>query len=101
MASANNTDPEPKPTPSATRARRPGGRSARVRADVIAATLAELGERGYAALSLDSVARRAGVHKTTLYRRWGTREELVLEAMLERAGEHISVPDTGSCGTTC
>jgi AcrR family transcriptional regulator len=67
-----------------------------VRADVIAATLAELAERGYTALSLESVARRAGVHKTTLYRRWGSREELVLEAMLARAGEHISVPDTGS-----
>ncbi|MGH2743671.1 MAG: TetR/AcrR family transcriptional regulator [Thermoleophilaceae bacterium] len=51
---------------------------------------------GYSALSLGKVAQRAGVHKTTLYRRWGTREELVLEAMLERAGEHISVPDTGS-----
>ena len=67
-----------------------------MRVDVIAATLAELAERGYTALSLESVARRAGVHKTTLYRRWGSREELVLEAMLARAGEHISVPDTGS-----
>jgi AcrR family transcriptional regulator len=76
--------------------RRPGGRSARVRAAAIAATLAELAESGYSALSLESVARRAGVHKTTLYRRWGTREDLVLDAMLERAGEHISVPDTGS-----
>lgn len=80
----------------APRRRRPGGRSARVRAAAIAATLAELAEAGYTALSLESVARRAGVHKTTLYRRWGTREELVLEAMLERAGRHISVPDTGS-----
>jgi AcrR family transcriptional regulator len=76
--------------------RRPGGRSARVRAAAIAATLAELAESGYSALSLESVARRAGVHKTTLYRRWGTREDLVLEAMLDRAGEHISVPNTGS-----
>ena len=76
--------------------RRPGGRSARVRAAAIEATLGELAESGYSALSLDRVARRAGVHKTTLYRRWGTREELVLEAMLERAGEHITVPDTGS-----
>jgi AcrR family transcriptional regulator len=76
--------------------RRPGGRTARVRAAVIAATLAELAGVGYSALSLESVARRAGVGKTTLYRRWGTREELVLDAMLERAGEHISVPDTGS-----
>lgn len=76
--------------------RRPGGRSARVRAAAIAATLAELAETGYSALSLESVARRAGVHKTTLYRRWGTREDLVLEAMLDRADEHISVPNTGS-----
>ena len=67
-----------------------------MRADAIAATLAELAERGYTALSLESIARRAGVHKTTLYRRWGTREELVLDATLARADEHISVPDTGS-----
>jgi AcrR family transcriptional regulator len=67
-----------------------------VRAAALAATLEELAEGGYASLSLERVARRAGVHKTTLYRRWGTREELVLEAMLERAAEHISVPDTGS-----
>ena len=79
-----------------TKTRRPGGRSARVRAAAIDATLAELAVKGYSALSLESVAARAGVHKTTLYRRWGTREELVLEAMLARAGEHISVPDTGS-----
>jgi AcrR family transcriptional regulator len=78
------------------RGRRPGGRSARVRADAIAATLAELAESGYSALSLENVARRAGVHKTTLYRRWGTREELVLETMLDRAAQRVSVPDTGS-----
>ena len=96
METVKNTGSGQKTKASPTRARRPGGRSARVRADTIAATLAELAERGYTALSLESVARRAGVHKTTLYRRWGTREELVLEAMLERAGEHISVPDTGS-----
>ena len=96
VTAAKNTGSGQKTGASPTPARRPGGRSARVRADVIAATLAELGERGYAALSLESIARRAGVHKTTLYRRWGTREELVLDAMLERAGAHISVPDTGS-----
>jgi AcrR family transcriptional regulator len=88
--------PTPEDAPRARRRRRPGGRSARVRADAIAAALAELAESGYAALSLERVAKRAGVHKTTLYRRWGTREELVLEAMLDRAGQRISVPDTGS-----
>ncbi len=62
----------------------------------IAATLAELADGGYAAFNLEKVARRAGVNKTTLYRRWGGREELVLDAMLERAAQHIPVPDTGS-----
>ena len=76
--------------------RRPGGRSSRVRAAAIAATLAELAEHGYAALSLERIARRAGVNKTSLYRRWRTREQLVLDAMLDRAGEQIPVPDTGS-----
>ena len=76
--------------------RRPGGRSRRVRTAAIAATLGELAERGYAGLSLERIARRAGVNPTSLYRRWGSRERLVLEAMLEQVAEHVSVPDTGS-----
>lgn len=59
------------------------------------AALAELGEVGYAELTFEGVARRAGVHKTTLYRRWGSREKLVLEAMLEQARVGVPVPDTG------
>ncbi len=42
------------------------------------------------------MARRAGVHKTSLYRRWGTRDSLVLDAILARAGEWVPIPDTGS-----
>jgi len=76
--------------------RRPGGRSARVRAAVLAATIEELAEVGYAKLSLEAVATRAGVNKTTLYRRWGTREALLLDAMLARARERVPVRDTGS-----
>jgi AcrR family transcriptional regulator len=76
--------------------RRPGGRSARVRTAVIDATLAELAEHGYSGLSLDGVASRADVHKTTVYRRWRTRETLVLDAMLEQAALTVAVPDTGS-----
>jgi AcrR family transcriptional regulator len=76
--------------------RRPGGRSARVRAAVLAATVEELAEVGYAKLGLEAVAARAGVNKTTLYRRWGTREALILDAMLERARERVPVRDTGS-----
>jgi AcrR family transcriptional regulator len=76
--------------------RRPGGRSSRVRAAAVAATLSELAESGYAALSLERVARRAGVNTSSLYRRWGSRERLVLEAMLEQVAQHVSVPDTGA-----
>lgn len=79
-----------------TTSRRPGGRSARVRAAVIAATLEELAAHGYSGLSLDSVATRAEVHRTSIYRRWRTKEMLVLDAMLEQAAETVAVPDTGS-----
>jgi AcrR family transcriptional regulator len=63
---------------------------------VVEATVAELADGGYAAVTLERIARRAGVARTTLYRRWGSKEALVLEAMLERAGTRISVPNTGS-----
>ena len=84
------------PTEAPVRSRRPGGRSARVRSAVMAATLAELSERGYSGVSLDAVAARAEVHKTTVYRRWRTKESLVLDAMLEQAAQTVAVPDTGS-----
>jgi AcrR family transcriptional regulator len=60
---------------------RPGGRTARNRAAVCRATLLELAERGYAALTVESVAERAGVHKTTVYRRWGGVDGLVVDAL--------------------
>ena len=63
---------------------------------MLAATLAELAAHGYSGLSLESVAARAQVHKTTVYRRWPTREKLVLDAMLEQAAQTVAVPDTGS-----
>ncbi|MGH3838002.1 MAG: TetR/AcrR family transcriptional regulator C-terminal ligand-binding domain-containing protein, partial [Pseudonocardiaceae bacterium] len=54
------------------------------------------GEVGYHGLSLDSIARRAGVHKTTVYRRWQNRDLLLLDALLEQASDQIPIPDTGS-----
>ncbi|MFV9672238.1 MAG: TetR/AcrR family transcriptional regulator C-terminal ligand-binding domain-containing protein [Acidimicrobiia bacterium] len=75
--------------------KRPGGRTARVREAVFAAALAELAESGWGSLSVERIADRSGVHKTTIYRRWGTADEVVLDALLERGGEEIPVPDTG------
>lgn len=75
---------------------RPGGRSARVGAAVLAATLAVLAERGYEGASLPEIARRAGVHPTSVYRRWGTKARLVGEAILEQGLPLIPTPDTGT-----
>jgi AcrR family transcriptional regulator len=83
----------------ASTARRPGGRSARVREAVLAALVAELAQSGYGGLSLEAVARRAGVNKTTIYRRWRTREALIVDLMLARAEEVVPVPDTGTLRT--
>lgn len=77
--------------------RRPGGRSARVQATVFEATFQLLlEERGYEGLSMASIAERAGVHETSLYRRWKTKEQLVLDAVNHRVVQGIPVPDTGA-----
>jgi AcrR family transcriptional regulator len=75
---------------------RPPGRGPKVRAAVLAATLAELADTGYAALTIEHIARRAGVHKTTIYRRWADRESLVADVLGERIALDFPIPDTGS-----
>ncbi|MFI9553449.1 TetR/AcrR family transcriptional regulator [Nonomuraea endophytica] len=75
---------------------RPGGRSARVRDAVRQATLTELAEQGYNGLTVENVALRSGVHKTTVYRRWGNAEGLIADALELARGEPWPVPDTGS-----
>ncbi|WP_228984002.1 TetR/AcrR family transcriptional regulator [Streptomyces sp. DH12] len=84
---------QPPPGPGS---RRPGGRTARTRAAVRDAVLTGLAEHGYPGLTVEFVAERSGVHKTTLYRRWGGLEELVADA-LDLAGEDgWAPPDTGT-----
>jgi AcrR family transcriptional regulator len=75
---------------------RPGGRSARVREAVLQAAFALLAEKGFEALSIAEVAAHAGVHETSIYRRWGTKNALALEASLHFARSAIPIPDTGS-----
>jgi AcrR family transcriptional regulator len=82
--------------PSPYRGARPGGRSARVRAAVLDAAFELLGEGGYDALTFPEVARRAGVHPTTVYRRWYTKQGLLTDAMLAYAERQLPAPDTGS-----
>ena len=65
---------------------RVGGRSARVVATVLETTLEVLGREGFSRLRVEVVADRAGVNKTTIYRRWPTRADLVVAALTTLAG---------------
>ena len=56
----------------------------------------ELSERGFADLRLEHVAARAGVGKSTLYRRWASKEELAEQLLEQLAGPHIAIKDTGN-----
>jgi AcrR family transcriptional regulator len=71
------------------------GRSARVVDEVLRVTLEELGRVGYAALRVEDVARQSGVNKTTIYRRWPTKAELV-DAAIREVKNVQEPPDTGS-----
>jgi AcrR family transcriptional regulator len=100
-ASARTAPPARSPARPGERAtwRRPGGRSAHVRAAVYAAALELLVAQGYDALRIGEVARRAGVHETSIYRRWGTKAALVADALLAHAEQQVAIPDTGALRT--
>jgi AcrR family transcriptional regulator len=76
--------------------RKPGRpRSAQADQAILRATLEELAEIGIEAMSIEGVAARAGVGKTTIYRRWPSKEELIRAAV---SIIHIQtpIPDTGN-----
>ncbi|MGH3735598.1 MAG: TetR/AcrR family transcriptional regulator [Micromonosporaceae bacterium] len=60
------------------------------------ALLEELAAVGFGRLSIGAVARRAGVAKTAVYRRWSNKLEMVLDVVSEVAGQNLTLPDTGS-----
>jgi AcrR family transcriptional regulator len=71
-------------------------RGEHVRQAVLAAAFEELAANGFDAATVAGVARRSGVHETTVYRRWTTRENLFAAALMERSADAIPAPDTGS-----
>jgi AcrR family transcriptional regulator len=71
------------------------GRSARVVEAILQAVAEELGRVGYADLRIEDVATLSGVNKTTIYRRWPQKSELVIAAV-ERLNPVPEVFDTGS-----
>ncbi|MFI9837719.1 TetR/AcrR family transcriptional regulator [Nonomuraea sp. NPDC051941] len=77
-------------------ARRPGGRSARVRAAVHQAVTDLIAERGYGNFTVGEVAARAGVADTSVYRRWGNLEALLMDVAITWLTTQSPIPDTGS-----
>ncbi|MFI5617236.1 TetR-like C-terminal domain-containing protein [Streptomyces sp. NPDC051567] len=75
---------------------RPGGRSARVRAAVHRAVRELVADEAGEPPTIPVIAARAGVHATTVYRRWGTVAELLADVTTSRFSGDIVVPDTGS-----
>ncbi|MGW2602583.1 TetR/AcrR family transcriptional regulator [Streptomyces klenkii] len=63
---------------------------------ILDATRAALVELGWGKLTMGDVAARAGVAKTTLYRRWAHKSELVVDAVAALFDEHLELPDRGS-----
>ena len=76
--------------------RRTGGRSARVREAVLKATLHAVAEHGADVLSISEIARQAEVHETSIYRRWPTKEHLLLDALLDYSEAKLPIPNTGT-----
>jgi AcrR family transcriptional regulator len=75
--------------------RRGRPRSERVDRAILTAALELVAERGYEGLTMEGIAEGAGVGKSTLYRRWQHRDEVLREAS-EAFVREIGVPDTGS-----
>ncbi|MEV0274238.1 TetR/AcrR family transcriptional regulator [Hamadaea sp. NPDC050747] len=83
----------------ADRAREPAGAAVRrpeITAAVLDAVVRELSEVGFGRLSVEGVARRAGVAKSAVYRRWNSKLEMVLELLSGMVSRRISLPDKGS-----
>ena len=70
-------------------------RSARSHQAMLQATLELLAEVGFEAMSVEAISARAGVGKTTIYRRYSNKAELVADA-IESIREEVLIPDTGS-----
>jgi AcrR family transcriptional regulator len=76
-------------------AARPGGRNARVRSQILAATAELVARNGVAGLRYEEIAELAGVNKNSVYRNWPDRAELVSAALLQYAEDSAPLHDSG------
>ena len=70
-------------------------RSTKSHQAILKATLELLGEVGFESMSIEAISTRAGVGKTTIYRRYSSKEELVADA-IESIRQEVVIPNTGN-----
>lgn len=87
---------EPGPAERPAAAKRPGGRSARVQAAVFEAAAELLREPDWSGISMARIGERAGVNPTTVYRRWGSLENLVGAMIDATVSDRSPLLDTGT-----
>lgn len=76
--------------------RRPGGRTATVKARAFEAARALAVEHGLHNVTMPEIAKLAGIAPTSLYRRWGNVGSLLLEMAVERLNDTLPLPDEGT-----
>ena len=71
-------------------------RSTECHGAILESVLQLMQKEGYNAVTIEGVARHAGVGKQTIYRWWGSRAELILEAFANHAADVVPTPDRGT-----
>ncbi|MFF7245821.1 TetR/AcrR family transcriptional regulator [Embleya sp. NPDC008237] len=71
------------------------GRSEQARLAVLEAADDLLAEKGFAGVTMEGIAARAGVAKQTIYRWWSTKTDVLMDAFLQDAIEDLTPPDSG------
>ena len=90
VETAGTTDADARP------AARPGGRNARVRSQILAATMELVARNGVAGLRYEEIAELAGVNKNSVYRNWPDRAKLISDALLQYAEDSAPLRDSGN-----
>jgi AcrR family transcriptional regulator len=74
------------------------GRSEQARQAVLEAADDLLVERGFAGVTIEGIAARAGVAKQTIYRWWPSKVDILLDAFIDDMAQHLTPPDLGDLG---
>jgi AcrR family transcriptional regulator len=89
------TEP-PTATARAAKGRAPHRRDENARLAVLHAADDLLVERGFAGVTIEGIAARAGVAKQTIYRWWPSKVDILLDTLIDDASRQLAIPDTGS-----